>query len=143
MESRHHIPNVLGMLLHLPLLLMFHLSERMEEGLCPRPDVSLPIANFSRFLRGGNRNSGWDGNNGLAVKIYLITWYLVKTAWVYTIMLLYMTFNGYVIFAATFGLTLGYALNDMRTEWNTIVDSDGHDCKDTTCCWHEEYDFDA
>lgn len=54
-----------------------------------------------------------------------------------------MTFNGYVMFAATLGLTFGYAINgDMREEWERCHEADGQDTRETTCRWHEDLDFD-
>ena len=77
------------------------------------------------------------------MKIYLLVIYFVKTVWIFFILILYMTFNGYVIFAATFGLTLGYAINgDMREEWERTIETDGAEGKETTCCWYEDLDFD-
>ena len=94
----------------------------------------------SNFFRNADRGT-WHINH--ALKAFLTFFYLTRIGWVYAIILLFATFNGYVIFACLFGLTLGYAVNgDMNEEWERVIISEGRDIKETNAWWYEDLDFD-
>ena len=53
-------------------------------------------------------------------------------------MLLFMSYNGYVIFAACLGLSLGYLFSgDMEKVWKKDVGNETFKVQDIDCCMHE------
>jgi hypothetical protein len=64
--------------------------------------------------------AGTDGKFTGATKLFMFLLYFIDTFLIYIIMLLIMTYNGYLICACLLGLTLGYAVSRMKNDFDDV-----------------------
>ena len=55
------------------------------------------------------------------IKIFLLSYDFVQKMWSYILMLISMTYNGWVCLSLILGLTLGYSFQQIDMEYHQII----------------------